>query len=351
MAATIKEIAQLAGVSIGTVDRALHNRGRVDPNVAKRIKQIANDLAYKPNSIAQGLSARSRSLRIAVIFHRRNLDSYFQDVLQGIEISKEEASEASIEVDLLYGEDFSPESQLALLDQVAKEEYHALIIVPINDNTVITRINALCQEGLPVILLTNLIKDCAYLSFIGCNYTQSGEIAAGLLNMIHPSAGKLLYLSPSFQMLGHTLRLNGLKDQLQKFYSQIELCSVCELTGDDNTDYQITCDALSREPNVDLVVCPGAAGHGHMEALKEFSASQKIHVISYDYSKITDEYIRNRLITATLIQYPRQQGYLAVKTAVNRLLDPRNFAAKKFQYLPTGIFFLENLDNINSLYI
>ena len=44
MAVTIKKIAQLAGVSTGTVDRALHERGRVDPQVAQRIKQIAQEL-------------------------------------------------------------------------------------------------------------------------------------------------------------------------------------------------------------------------------------------------------------------------------------------------------------------
>lgn len=350
MATTIKEIARLAGVSIGTVDRALHNRGRVDPAVAQRIQNIAQELAYKPNSIAQGLSARSRRLRVAVVFHRKNLDPYFQDVLQGIEICRGEAAEASVEVDLLYGEDFSVESQLELLGQVEREQYNALIVVPINDEAVIARINALCQGGMPVILLTNLIEGCDFLSFIGCDYTLSGEIAAGLLNMIHPMPGKLLYLSPSFHMLGHVLRLNGLRQQLSRFYPQIELCSVCELTGNDRWDYQITKDALHQNPDTDMVVCPGAAGRGHMEALEEFARGRKIRIVSYDDSHSTEQYIRDRFITATLVQHPVQQGYLAVKTAVNRLLDPRNFTAEKFQYLPTGVYFLENLSNIHSRY-
>ena len=169
--------------------------------------------------------------------------------------------------------------------------------------------------------------------------------------MIHPSPGKLLYISPSFQMLGHVLRLNGLKQQLHSLYPQIDLCSVCELTGNDAKDYQFTQEALARNPDIDMVVCPGAAGRGHMKALEEFAAARHIHIISYDYSKSTEQHIRDRFITATLIQHPRQQGYLAVKTAVNRLLDPRNYEAEKFQYLPTGVYFLENLNNINSRYV
>ena len=88
-----------------------------------------------------------------------------------------------------------------------------------------------------------------------------------------------------------------------------------------------------------------------MKAIEEFFSTRHVKVISYDYSKDTDRYIRNRLITATLIQYPKQQGYFAVKTALGRLLDPKNFVAEKFQHLPTGIFFLENLDNLDSWYV
>ena len=44
MAVTAQQIAELAGVSRGTVDRALHNRGRVNPEVSARILQIAKDL-------------------------------------------------------------------------------------------------------------------------------------------------------------------------------------------------------------------------------------------------------------------------------------------------------------------
>ena len=41
MAVTMEDIARLAGVSRGTVDRALHNRGRINAEVAARILFIA----------------------------------------------------------------------------------------------------------------------------------------------------------------------------------------------------------------------------------------------------------------------------------------------------------------------
>ena len=55
MAVTAQKIAEMAGVSRGTVDRALHNRGRVNPEVAARIRKIAAELGYKPNLVGQAL--------------------------------------------------------------------------------------------------------------------------------------------------------------------------------------------------------------------------------------------------------------------------------------------------------
>ena len=60
MAVTSQQIAELAGVSRGTVDRALHNRGRVNPEVAARIFKIAEELGYKPNVIGQALVRTKR---------------------------------------------------------------------------------------------------------------------------------------------------------------------------------------------------------------------------------------------------------------------------------------------------
>ena len=60
--ATIKEIAELAGVSRGTVDRVLNNRGSVHPATAALVKEIARRLDYKPNPAGIALAAQRRNL-------------------------------------------------------------------------------------------------------------------------------------------------------------------------------------------------------------------------------------------------------------------------------------------------
>ena len=67
MAVTLKQIAEIAGVSRGTVDRALHNRGRVSPEVAERVRQIAQELGYQPNEVGQALARSRRQIKLGVV--------------------------------------------------------------------------------------------------------------------------------------------------------------------------------------------------------------------------------------------------------------------------------------------
>ena len=73
--ATIKEIAALAGVSRGTVDRVLNDRGAVNPETAEKIRKIAKELDYKPNraGLVPGCPEKEIEVRRHSVFHRESL--------------------------------------------------------------------------------------------------------------------------------------------------------------------------------------------------------------------------------------------------------------------------------------
>ena len=345
MGVTLKQIAELAGVSVGTVDRALHDRGRVDPTVAQRIKQIAKELDYRPNTVAKSLSIRRRNLKITVIFHIKSHNAFFNDVMKGVQNCKEEIFDFGINVEMKECPDFDAQEQLELINQAIEEGTNAIAIVPINHPIINKRINELSQQHFPVVFLTNIIDDTKYLSFVGCDYTLSGAITAGLLNLSCPDQGKLLLFSPSFQMLGHILRMNGLKKAMEQEYPQIFLQDVIELTGNDIRDYQLTQKALKNFPDTNLIVCPGAYSNGNLQAIQEMGYFQNTCIICYDYSEEIGKEIMNRNITATIIQQPQLQGYTAIKTLFEYLAYEK-IPVSKNQYIQTRIILKENLSEV-----
>ena len=82
MAVTLQQIAEAAGVSRGTVDRALNNRGRIRPEVEERIKRIAREMGYQPSRAGRALAMAKRKIRIGVIlqYMETPLDVYKRQV-------------------------------------------------------------------------------------------------------------------------------------------------------------------------------------------------------------------------------------------------------------------------------
>ena len=91
MSVTIKQIAEKAGVSRGTVDRVINNRGHVKPEIEERIQKIAVELGYRPNAAGKALAARKKSFIIGVILCARG-NEFFDDILKGIKGAEQEAS-------------------------------------------------------------------------------------------------------------------------------------------------------------------------------------------------------------------------------------------------------------------
>ena len=64
--ATIRDVAAKAGVSVTTASRALNGTGRMSEETRSRVKQVANDLDYRPNSMARGL-VQQRSFTLGLL--------------------------------------------------------------------------------------------------------------------------------------------------------------------------------------------------------------------------------------------------------------------------------------------
>ena len=87
MGVTIRQIAEAAGVSRGTVDRALNNRGRIRPEVAERIQKIAEEMGYRPNQLGRALSMSKNNIKIGVIVQACETP-FMNDVLEGVKKAK-----------------------------------------------------------------------------------------------------------------------------------------------------------------------------------------------------------------------------------------------------------------------
>src|SRR5208282_1947067 len=63
---TIRDVARLAGVSIGTASKAMNANGRLSAETRGRVLRVASEIGYRPNSLAQSLH-RARSMTVGIL--------------------------------------------------------------------------------------------------------------------------------------------------------------------------------------------------------------------------------------------------------------------------------------------
>lgn len=87
---TIKDIARMAGVTAGTVDRVLHNRGDVSPKSREKVQKVLDEIGYQqPNMFAIGLAAKKKYNFICVMPFYIEHD-YWDSVATGINRAQKE---------------------------------------------------------------------------------------------------------------------------------------------------------------------------------------------------------------------------------------------------------------------
>ena len=129
--ATIKEIAELSGVSRGTVDRVLNRRGAVSEKTAEKVLEIARLLNYQPNKAGIALAAQKKKLRIGVLLFGAD-NPFFDEVMEGLLHKLEELSVYGCTVEERRIS-FDHTVQLAAIDELAAAGIHGLILSPFND--------------------------------------------------------------------------------------------------------------------------------------------------------------------------------------------------------------------------
>ena len=133
--ATIREIAELAGVSRGTVDRVLNHRGSVNAATAALVNDIAKKLDYKPNRAGIALAAQRKMVRIGVVLFDTG-NPFFDEVWNSVLSKEEELNSYNCSV-LKKKTGFSAQEQLQAIAELEAEGIDGLVISPFNDTAVI----------------------------------------------------------------------------------------------------------------------------------------------------------------------------------------------------------------------
>jgi len=340
---TIKEIAELAGVSRGTVDRVLNNRGAVNPDKKKKVLEIARALNYTPNLAGKTLAVRKKQLKFGyILFSSTSSNPFFLDVVNGIESRAAELSEYGVSVDIRYAVIGDASLEVKLINELIESGVAGLVITPINHPIVIERVRELSASGFPVVTANSDIPGSGRIAYVGSDYFKSGETAAGIMNMICAGSAKVGIVMGSPLVLCHSERVAGFTKRIKEEYTGIEIVDTEINHDDDIKSFVVTKRLLEEHSEITALFLVAAGVIGACRAVNELGLEGKLKVVSYDTTIASSELIKSGAIAVAITQEPFVQG----AKPLDILLNYVGMGVKPEQelfYTALGIKIKENL--------
>lgn len=338
--ATIKEIATLAGVSRGTVDRVLNNRGSVNPATAEKINEIAKALDYKPNKAGLALAAQKKKLKLGVILFSAE-NPFFAEVLKGVNEKAEDLAGYNCTV-LVKQIPINVDAQLNAIDELLREEVNGIALAPYNDDRIRIRINELYEQGIPVVTLNTDIEYSRRIAYVGSNYTKSGATAAGLLRLMTHDDVQVGIITGSSDILCHTERIAGFTNTLKPYQERIHIVSIAETHDDEIESYEQTSRLLNEHPEINALFFAAGGVYGGCRAIASLGLAGRLCVIAFDKADTTEHFLREGILSAVICQQPRTQGRKPLDLLFTYLTSGE-LPEKEYNHTAVDIRILENI--------
>ena len=341
---TIKEIAALAQVSIGTVDRVLHNRGRVSEDTRKTIEKIARENNYTSNVNARKLKL-NKVFEIGVLIPDE--PAFWAKHEEGVNRALDELDFMQVRFFKFDPTDRSDATMIHALGQALDTNLDGLILAPIfhEDNQILKGIiNSL---DIPVVLMDTMLYGWGeQLTFIGQDAFQSGMTAGHLLSIGGLESVIIVvvnYVKADEAKNTLNARISGMQAFLDKQSSSAKVVRH-NLELDNLNIHELVKQLTSFDMEVRIYV-PNSRVHIIAKVIKEENLTNRFRLVGHDLIESNRELLLSGEIDFLLHQLPSRQGYLALQSLYKKLVMNREVSSST--YLPIEVVTRCNLPYID----
>ncbi|MBM1106858.1 LacI family DNA-binding transcriptional regulator [Aurantibacter crassamenti] len=340
---TIKDIAELAGVSKGTVDRVLHNRGRVSKDAKERVNKVVTDIDYQPNLIARSLK-NNKVYRISALIPDATLDSYWLPTVKGVDEAVQEFKPFGLVLDKYY---FNPKKVKSFQEQVelvVQSKPDAILLAPVFHKESLKIFQYCKQNKIQVASFNNHIDNLSLEHFIGQDLNQSGRVAASLIDKVTDKDSRIavIHIDEETHMRHKEI---GFRDYFKEKYKDSKKIVSYSINNKKsiNLNDEISLFMASHEA-ISAVFVTNSKAYLIVDILKK--ENKKIVIVGYDLLKDNIRFLKRGQIEFLIHQKPYQQAYLGVSYLAENLLFGKNIPEKKL--LPIDIITAENVKYYSS---
>jgi LacI family transcriptional regulator len=345
----IKDIAVLANVSPGTVDRVIHNRGGVALESKERIEKILAEMHFKPNKMAQ-LLANKKDCKLTALLPEVQAGDYWSDLLKGMVRAEEEVADYHVRTELMQFNQYSRESFAGMSQQLLDLNPDGVLLAPFFRREVLKLTKELEDRNIPFVFVDSYVDGVNNLAYYGQQSYQSGYVAAKimLVNLPKHSSLLLVHMLREGNNVGGSnqtaRREEGFLSYLEKYSleSDYNIVRVNLHHNDDEGNEAQLLNAFTGDENIRGIIMFNSRIY-HIGNFLEKHKLKNIRAVGYDLLDRNVRYLKSGLVECLIAQRPQLQGYYGIMALVKHLVMGQT--PQPVCYMPIDILFRENIND------
>ncbi|MBO5427672.1 MAG: substrate-binding domain-containing protein [Prevotella sp.] len=341
----IKDIAKLSGVSVGTVDRVLHDRPNVSSSAREKVEKALKEMDYHPNVYASAL-AYNKTYNFHCIIPKHESEAYWEEIEEGAADACDRRRDFHVSMKMMYYNRFDNATFTKVTTQSLKDQPDGVIIVPSTLDATRKFTDMLHENGIPFILLDSYMPDLKPLSFYGQDSFCSGYFAGRMLMLIASKEKEIMLMK---QMKNGNVaskqqenRETGFRHYMRDHFPHVKIEEVNLPLDEARNQYtHILENFFKAHPNIHHCITFNSKAHLVGEFLLR-SNRRNVQIMGYDMVNKNAECVRQGSISFLIAQHAYMQGFLCIESLFEAIVLKKK--VNPINYMPIEILTKENLD-------
>lgn len=346
MRITIKDIAEKAGVSVGTVDRVLHNRPNVSSKALARVQKALEEMNYVPNMYASAL-AHNKSYTFYCLMPKHESEAYWEEVEQGQLKACEARRDFNVHIKILYYKRNDVTTFTEQYQKILGAEPEGVIVVPARLEITRTFTDILHERNIPFIMLDSYMPDLKPLAFYGQDSFASGYFAAKMLMLIASKEKEIMLMKQTLdgKQVASKQQDNrevGFRHYMADHFPEITITEVdLPYESTKKEYYKILENFFAQHTNVHHCITMNSKAHLVGDFLLKTNR-RNVQIMGYDMVEKNANCLRLGSISFLIAQHGYMQGYYSVDALVRAIILKKD--VNPVNYMPIEILTKENVD-------
>ncbi|MBP6611504.1 MAG: LacI family DNA-binding transcriptional regulator [Paludibacter sp.] len=341
----IKDIARLAGVSEGTVDRVLHKRGDVSAKSQEAVNKVLKEINYTPNILARSLASK-RIYRFIYLIPSYKEGEYWSIVNKGFEKAMQEFSGYNVSFEKACYDQFDVNSFNKVAQSILISQPDAVFIAPIFRDETLKLTLKLSEAGVLFSFIDSVIDEANFLSYYGQNSFLSGYIAAKfLLDGLNQNDKVMVIRTKRKGAVSNQTkaRYDGFMHYMEEFglATKISIIETELLEDNEVVNKALINQIITDNPTLRAAITFNSKVYRFASKLEDLDVNH-IKIIGYDLLEENVKFLQKGVVSLLLGQRPENQSYLAAKDMCRKLIF--NQDVSRINYMPIDVLIKENID-------